>query len=135
MITLGICLIYYSAALILYQIYGWLNVGVWAPIPVSQAWEGFFGAPGLTNPAVSSLMNWLLAWPLSFALLVGGVGMLSAVFGIRRAMELRRNHLRLKWLKKQCEAAGYEPWAMPKIISELDDRLKIEKTARQEKLG
>ena len=135
MITFGICLIYYGIALFLYQIYGWLSAGVWAPFPVSRAWEGFFGAPGLENPIIDDLMNWFLAWPLSLALLAGGVGVLGAAFGVRRIMERRRNRLRLKWLLEQCEAAGYKPWAVPKVIRELDDRLNNEKIARQEKLG
>ena len=47
----------------------------------------------------------------------------------------RRNRLRLKWLLEQCEAVGYKPWTVPKLISELDDRLKNEKIAGQEKPG
>ncbi len=135
MITFGICLIYYGVALFLYQIYGWLNAGVWTPFPVSRAWEGFFGSPGLSDPFFNSLINWFLAWPLSIALLAGGVSVLGTVFGFRRILERRQNRLRLKWLLEQCDAAGYKPWAVPKVLRELDDRLKNEKIARQEKVS
>ncbi len=135
MITLGICLIYYSIALFLYQIYGWLSAGMWTPFPVSRAWEGFFGTPRLANPITDDLVNWILTWPLSFALLIGGMCVLGAAFGLRRIMELRRNRLRLKWLLEECEVAGYKPWAVPKVIRELDDRLSREKIAREKGIG
>jgi hypothetical protein len=135
MITLGICLIYYGIALFLYQIYGWLSAGVWTPFPVSRAWEGFFGAPRLTTPIFDDLVNWFLAWPLGFALLIGGLCLLGAAFGFRRVMELRRNRLRLKWLLEQCKAAGYKPWAVPKVIRELEDRISTEKASHQKRIG
>jgi hypothetical protein len=135
MITLGICLIYYGIALFLYQIYGWLSAGVWTPFPVSRAWEGFFGSPRLATPVFDTLANWFLTWPLGLALLIGGLSMLGAAFGFRRVMELRRNRLRLKWILEQCNAAGYKPWAVPKVIRELDDRISTEKTLHKKRIG
>jgi len=130
MITLGICLIYYGIGLFLYQVYGWLSAGIWTPFPVNRAWEAFFGAPNLGSPMFDSLAVWFLTWPLGLALLIGGLSTLGLAFGIRRVMELRQNRLRLKWLLDQCSAAGYKPWAVPKVIRELNERLNNENTSR-----
>ncbi len=130
MITLGICLIYYGIALFLYQIYGWLSAGVWTPFPVSRAWDVYFGVPRLTNQFSDGLISWFLTWPLGFALLFGGLCLLGAVFGFRRFTEWRRYRLHLKWIKGQCVAAGYKPWAVPKLMRELDKRLSSEKSSR-----
>ncbi len=135
MITLGICLIYYGMALFLYQIYGWLSAGIWTPFPVSRAWEGFFGAPRLTSPFFDNLVTWFLTWPLGFTFLIGGLCVLGAAFGFRRFMELRRSRLRLKWMLEQCKEAGYKPWALPKVIRELDQRMESEKATRHERIG
>ena len=135
MITLGICLIYYGIALFLYQIYGWLSAGIWTPFPVSRAWEGFFGAPRLTNPVFDDLATWFLTWHLGFTFLIGGLCVLGTVFGFRRFLELRRNRLRLKWMLEQCKEAGYKPWALPKVIRELDQRMESEKSLHHERFG
>ena len=134
MITFGICLIYYGIALFLYQVHGWLFDGVWTPFPVRRAWEGFFGSPRLLAEPFETLVTWLLAWPLSLALLLGGFAVLGAAFAVKRAMERRRDRIRRKWILEQCDAAGYQPWAVPKVLRELDDRMQAEKSARREEL-
>ena len=133
MITISICLIYYSVALFLYQVYGWLSLGVWTQFPVVRAWEGFFGAPGLAAAPFDSFLPWFMALPLSLVLLFGGVSLLAMIYGFRLLAEKRRDRMRIKWILKQCKAAGYKPWAVPRVIRELDDQLRNERLARQEK--
>ena len=135
MITFGICLIYYGIALFLYQVHGWINYGVWVPFPVSRAWEGFFGAVRPSDPAMDMLVNWLLSWPMSLALLVVGFGILGLVFFTRRAIQLRRDSVRRKWILDQCAKLGYRPWAVPKVLRELDDRIQAEKMTGREETG
>ena len=94
MITFGICLIYYGIALCLYQTNGLLLRGVWTPFPVSRAWEPFFGMPTPDSPALAWLVDWLLAWPLSLALIVVGLSILGLVASARWAAERRRAHER-----------------------------------------
>lgn len=133
MITFGICLIYYGIALFLYQVHGWLFRGVWTPFPVRRLWEGFFGAPHASAPSVDMLVGWFMSWPASLTLLSAGLSILGLVYAARRAAELRRNQVRRKWILEQCAALGYKPWAVPKVLRELDDRMNSEKMARREK--
>lgn len=135
MITFGICLIYYSIALFLYQVYGWLNDGIWTPFAVRRAWVEFFGAPGPVAAPFDAVIEWFFAWPLSLALLSAGCCILCAVFGIKRVMVWRRDRLRRDWILKQCDVAGYQPWTVPKVMQELDDRMQAEKLARREEAG
>ncbi len=135
MITFGICLIYYGIALILYQMHGWLTAGNWTPFPVRRAWEGFFGSPSLSTPVLDALIEWLLAWPLSLALLTSGGCVLGLVFAFKRTMQWRRDHMRRNWVMKQCGIAGYKPWAMPKIMQDLDDRMRAEKVSQGKESG
>ncbi len=132
MITFGICLIYYGIALFLYQLYGWLSVGVWIPFPVRRGWEGFFGSHHVTGGFFNGLVDWLLTWPLSLALLLAGLSILALVYVIKRAFQLRRDKVRRKWILEQCAAVGYRPWALPRVLRELDDRIQAEKLARSE---
>jgi hypothetical protein len=134
MITFGICLIYYGIALFLYQLYGWLSVGVWIPFPVRRAWEGFFGSPHPSSAPIDALVNWLLAWPLGLALLIAGLSILTLVFVTKRVLQLRRDKVRRKWILEQCAAVGYRPWALPRVLRELDDRILSENLARQEEV-
>ena len=134
MITFGICLLYYGIALFLYQVHGWLTYGVWVPFPVARLWEGFFGVAG-NGTAFEGLLNWLLSWPARLALLRMGLAILTSVFLSRRAAELHRDKVRRKWILEQCAALGYKPWAIPKVLRELDDRIRAEKAAQREELN
>ena len=71
MITICICLIYYGIALWLYQVYGWVSAGEWAPYPVLTAWPALFGSPAYKLGPVAW---WLLELPLSLVLLTVGFG-------------------------------------------------------------
>jgi len=132
MITFGICLIYYGIALFLYQLNGWLTEGRWTPFPVQRAWEAFFGAPSISSPQLRGVVEWMLGWPLSLTFLVGGIGALAAVFACRRVRQIRRDRMRQRWLAEECAALGYQPWAVPKVLRELDKEALVEKAARKE---
>ena len=135
MITFGICLIYYGIALFLYQVHGLLFRGVWTPYPVQRIWEGLFGVPHGKVSSLDSLVAWFMAWPASLALLTVGLSLLGSVYLYRRAAELRRKRLRRKWIVKQCATLGYRPWAVPKVLHDLDERMQAEKLARREETG
>lgn len=135
MITFGICLIYYGIALFLYQLYGLVFRGVWTPYPVQRIWEGLFGVPHGRASALDSLFDWFMAWPASLALLSIGLGVLGAVYLYRRAAELRRARLRRKWVVEQCADLDYKPWAVPKVLQDLDERMQAEKLAQREEAG
>ena len=76
-----------------------------------------------------------MAWPLSLALLAAGCSILGAVFGTKRVLGWRRDRLRRDWIVKQCDVAGYQTWTVPKVVQELDDRMRAEKLARREEAG
>ena len=135
MITFGICLIYYGVALFLFQLHGLLFRGVWTPYPVGRIWEGLFGVSHARVAAVNGLLEWLMSWPASLALLALGLGVLGAVYLGRRAAALRRQSLRRKWMVEQCETQGYRPWAVPKVLQDLDERMQAEEVARREGAG
>ena len=130
MITFGICLIYYGIALFLFQVHGLLFRGVWTPYPVERIWEGLFGATRVR--AADGLVDWMMSLPASFTLLASGLSVLGAVYLCRRAAEVRRKQLRRKWIVEQCATHGYQPWAVPKVLQDLDERMQAEKLARRE---
>jgi len=120
MITFGVCLIYYGLALLIYQVNGWVTDGRWIAFPIARAWEAFLGTPSFASPVVRGAVHWLLSWPLSLALLLIGVTILCAVFGLRRLGEMRRRRQRRRWVEEQCAALGYQPWDLPKLLSEIE---------------
>ena len=130
MITVAICLIYYGIAVWLYQMHIWLTWGQWQPMPVLVAWRAAFGTPTLDHSALGAMAQWLLAWPLSLALLVGGLGLLGAVLGERRLREVRRRQRRRQWIAEQCQQAGYTPWTVPKVLAEMEPGGPLEKTGK-----
>ncbi|RMD62667.1 MAG: hypothetical protein D6826_06845 [Alphaproteobacteria bacterium] len=133
MITFGICLIYYGIALFLYQANGWLTAGRWTPFPVLRAWEAFFGIPHIAPGPFQPLALWFLNWPLSLALLFGGVVVLGLVFACQRLREVRRRRARRRWIEEQCTAMGYRPWAVPALLREIDREMIAEAQARKER--
>ena len=133
MITFGICLIYYGIALFLFQVHGLLFRGVWTPYPVERVWEGLFGVTRVR--ASEGLVDWMMSVPASLALLATGLSVLGLVYLSRRVAELRRTHLRRKWMVEQCATLGYQPWAVPKVLQDLDERMQAEKLARREESG
>lgn len=120
MITFAICLIYYGIAVWLYQVHLWVSGGHWVPIPVSVAWGAAFGMPTIDHSVFGVLARWALDWPLSLTLLAVGVGILAAIAGLRRAGKTRRHQLRRQWIAEQCVQAGYTPWNVPKVLTNLD---------------
>lgn len=135
MITLGLCLIYYGIALWLYQVNGWITTGNWKPYPVNAAWEAFFGPLAIESPLVRAVLEWLLSWPLSLSLLLCGLSLLGAVVARRRVDAVRRHRQRRRWIVEQCQAMGYLPWTMSKVLSELDESVLQHKKPQGRKAG
>lgn len=131
MITLAICLIYYGLALFLYQANGWLVEGRWTPFPVRRAWEAYLGAPSVETPFLRLASDWLLSWPLSMTLALVGSLLLVLVFTTRHLRGVRRDQLRRRWLAEQVSAAGYQSWAMPKVLGAVEDQIRAEDKARR----
>ncbi len=117
MITIGICLIYYGVALWIYQVYGWVSAGEWAPYPVLVAWQALFGTPAYT---LGPVVWWLLGLPLSLVLPATGLGIIGLVFGLRRIGRARRGHLRRKWVAAQCKKIGRHAWAVPELVANFE---------------
>ena len=117
MITIGICLIYYGIAVWLYQVYGWVSTGEWAPYPVLAAWQALFGAPAYK---LGPVMWWLLELPLSLVLPATGFGIIGLVFGLRRIGRARRGQLRRKWVAEQCKVTGRHAWAIPELVAKIE---------------
>ncbi len=120
MITIGICLIYYGAAVWLYQVHLWFSSGHWVPIPVMVAWRAGFGVPNVDHTLFSTVFGWFLSWPLSLTLLALGGGILASVAGVRRLRAALFHQRRQKWMAEQCAQAGYKPWTVPKVLAELE---------------
>jgi hypothetical protein len=120
MITIAICLIYYGIAVWLYQLHLWYSSGHWVSIPVMVAWREAFGVPAASHTTFGQLLAWMLDWPLSLALLMLGIGILSTIGGLRRLNSARRRVVRQKWIAEQCAQAGYQPWTVPKVLADLE---------------
>ncbi len=120
MITVGLCLIYYGVALWGYQLYGWFADGEWNPYPVMAAWRASFGRPDLSWPIAGPIMEWLMNWPLSLVLTLLGCAILGTVTGVRQYARARLRRLRRKWFAEQADAAGYEPWTIPRAVDDFD---------------
>ena len=112
MITIGLCLIYYGVALFGYQLYGWFAEDAWNSYSILAAWISFFGRPDLSFPVIGPTIAWLMAWPLSLALIFLGLTVLCSVTGFRQHTRLRLVRLRSKWFAENASAAGYEPWTI-----------------------
>lgn len=112
MITIGLCLIYYGVALFGYQLYGWFAEDAWNSYSILAAWISFFGRPDLSFPVIGPTIAWLMAWPLSLALVFLGLTVLCSVTGLRQHARLRLVRLRSKWFAENASAAGYEPWTI-----------------------
>lgn len=135
MITIGLCLIHFGIALLLYQLYGGLADGHWTPYTVMTLWQAFFGSPTLQFVGLERIVYWLLGWPLSLALVLSGTAVLGLVFGLRRLAKTRRHRQRRRWIAKACRELGYGKWNVPKVLAELDDRLSRDKAARKKQVG
>jgi len=120
MITIAVCLIYYGIAVWLYQMFLWVSDGQWVSIPVLAAWKAVFGVPETDRSVLGMLGRWFLDWPLSLALLVLGVAIISVALSVRQGGHTRRLRLRRKWVAEQCEQAGYTPWEVPKVLADLE---------------
>lgn len=135
MITIGLCLIYFGIALLLYQIYGGLAAGHWMPYTVMMLWRAFGGSPTFQLVGLDGIVYWLLGWPLTLALALSGTAVLGLVFGLRRLAKTRQHRQRRKWIAKACRELGYGKWTVPKVLAELDDRLSRDKAARKKQAG
>ena len=120
MITIGICLIYFGAALWFYQVYWWLTEDQWRSSSVLTAWRHFSAPPSPDSAMLGVVVDWFMDWPLSVALLCAGAMFLGMVFGSRKAAKIWRRRLRRKWILDQCETFGHQKWAVPKILTELE---------------
>ena len=120
MITIAICLIYYGAAVWLYQVHLWFSIGHWVPIPVMVAWRAGFGVPEADHTISGTILSWFLSWPLSLTLLALGGSILAAVAGVRRLRAVLFQQRRQKWMAEQCAQAGYRPWTVPKVLAGLE---------------
>ncbi len=118
MITVGLCFIYYGVALWGYQLYGWFADGEWNAYQVMAAWRALFGRPDLSWPIAGPIMEWLMSWPLSLALIVLGCMILGTVTGIRQYARGRLRRLRCKWVAEQASAAGYQPWTVSRAVDD-----------------
>lgn len=121
MITLGICFLYYGTALLGYQIYLWLSEGRWTAFPISRGWYALFGTPQLEWAFLDTLVQGLLALPLSLFFLVGGLSILGAVFTARHLTAIYKRRLRRRWVRQQCGKLGFYPWSIPTVLSKLDE--------------
>lgn len=131
MITLAICLIYYGFALFLYQANGWFVEGRWTPFPVRRAWEAYLGSPSIETPLLRQASDWFFSWPLSVTLALMGCLLLALVFATRHLRGARHDQLRRRWLTEQVSAAGYQSWAMPKVLGALEDQIRAEDKAKR----
>ncbi len=118
MITIGLCLIYYGVALWCYQLYGWLAYDEWTAYPLMVAWKAAFGTLDVPAPVIGPLVTWFMDWPLSLSLIVLGCGLLATVTAVREYAKLRLQRLRLIWVGQHANAAGYEPWTVPRMIAD-----------------
>jgi hypothetical protein len=121
MITFAICLLYYGAALLGYQIYLWFSEGRWTAFPISRGWYALFGTPHIESALLDGLVQGLLALPLALFFLVSGLTILGSVFATRHLTSLYKRRLRRRWILQQCGKLGFYPWSIPAVLSKLDE--------------
>lgn len=84
----GGLILLYGGAIVLTQVLGWLELGIWDPAPVSElliAW-GYEG-PTVEWRGVQKIIDWFLSWPAIIPIIVLGYGLV--ISGMSKA-ELHR---------------------------------------------